>query len=718
LVDDGSGKYTITFTPSEYYGFPPGTKVSYINAVFNNGTWDNVGKDYSAWGGCQDFYIPLNYGGAVGDWTTYTVASDKDWGIVAFGGALETQYFAQMNGYQQSEVSDDWLISPSINMDNFVLETMDFYTQWKYGSDDTELMLKYSTNYTGGDPTVADWFVIDFEKSLDDDTWYPSGVIDISMISGANVHFAFHYYGNSGQRRWGVDEVKINGVYLSDYTEWTGANGDDWKFSVNWTNGVPDATKAALIPVTANDPYIYDDYKGTGYSAFCLSLDIQSGAGLTIDPNSNLTVSGLLINDGSLTLESDGFSVASLINNTSGVMADIQRGSFVDMVDWHLVSSPVEAATAAVFDGFYLQGYVEADNTNAMFGYYEITELGDPLNPFEGYAAFPGDGSPDMVTFSGAMNVGPFDASLTAVNAHGWNLLGNPYPCSIDWDLVTIPTNMSNEAHFIDAFFGNDISIVQGVPGDNYIPPMQGFFVSATAAETFSVDNTVKTHEGSDMYYKSEIEEMLKLKASGNNIYDKTTIHFNENAGVEHDGIYDAHKRLSLSNLELPQIFSITPAGNYLGINGLPTTEMVPVGFKAGQSGEFTIEAIETGNFTTVILEDVFTGIQTNLLNDSYTFNYNVGNNDYRFNVHFAPLAVSENMESLFNVYAYDNEIIVNAKIIENSAQVSVFNIMGQEIASDQLNGTVCKFKIEDNAVYIVKVVSESGVISKKVYVK
>jgi hypothetical protein len=46
-----------------------------------------------------------------GAWTAYSVASDKDWGVVNFPGALGTAYFAQMNGYLESEPSNDWVTS-------------------------------------------------------------------------------------------------------------------------------------------------------------------------------------------------------------------------------------------------------------------------------------------------------------------------------------------------------------------------------------------------------------------------------------------------------------------------------------------------------------------------------------------------------------------------------------------------------------------------------
>jgi hypothetical protein len=55
-----TGKYSITFTPADYYGVEEGSTIIGITAVFNSGTWDNECKDNGD-DGCIDFFIPLSY---------------------------------------------------------------------------------------------------------------------------------------------------------------------------------------------------------------------------------------------------------------------------------------------------------------------------------------------------------------------------------------------------------------------------------------------------------------------------------------------------------------------------------------------------------------------------------------------------------------------------------------------------------------------------------
>ncbi len=60
LTDLGDSKYSITFTPGEFYGVPEGSTIIGITAVFNGNSWDFEAKD-NATDGCGDFYIPLSY---------------------------------------------------------------------------------------------------------------------------------------------------------------------------------------------------------------------------------------------------------------------------------------------------------------------------------------------------------------------------------------------------------------------------------------------------------------------------------------------------------------------------------------------------------------------------------------------------------------------------------------------------------------------------------
>jgi len=62
LLPTGDGRFSITYTPSEFYGLN-GEIVVQICAVFNNGTnWNQDGRDFVQGGpDCMDFFIALNF---------------------------------------------------------------------------------------------------------------------------------------------------------------------------------------------------------------------------------------------------------------------------------------------------------------------------------------------------------------------------------------------------------------------------------------------------------------------------------------------------------------------------------------------------------------------------------------------------------------------------------------------------------------------------------
>jgi hypothetical protein len=488
-------------------------------------------------------------------------------------------------------------------------------------------------------------------------------------------------------------------------TAWTGVVNNSWSFPFNWDNGVPTGTANATIPVVAGY------YPVISSAVACNDLTINTSASLEISTNGSLTVNNVLTNNGTLTIKSSASGTGSLIEN-NGVSASIERYFSGNDVDWHLVSSPVSNVTANVFLAMYLQNFNETTNS-----YTDVTLPETPLNVLEGYAVYSTLSSANTVTFNGNLNTGTQTKGFSANNA-GWNLMGNPFASSIDWEAVTIPSGLSNEVHYIEASTGNDLSYVKGVggTGSQYIPPMQGFFVKATAAGTFSVGNAQRTHLGAGNFYKSYNPQLLVLEASGANYSDQVWIHFNDQAGAEHDGVYDAYKKISISNPELPQIFSYTPSGEILAVNGLPETTTVPVGFTVVESGSYTITAIEKGEFTTIYLEDLLTGTITNLMINSYSYDHNAGDPVHRFNLHFKSLSTDEIIAANHNIFANDGKVYIESKGNYDLAQV--YDVTGQLIANTILNNGMNEIAVKKTGNYIVRVISSTSVSTKKVFIK
>lgn len=124
-----------------------------------------------------------------------------------------TNGYAYMNGYNTGELEEDWLILPGVNFDNYDNVMLSFDSWMRYGIDDADnyFKLMYSTDYPGvGDPSASNWTELTFAYPAAEETWTPSGTLDLSAISGTNVYIAIKYHYNVAfYRLWQVDNLFI-----------------------------------------------------------------------------------------------------------------------------------------------------------------------------------------------------------------------------------------------------------------------------------------------------------------------------------------------------------------------------------------------------------------------------------------------------------------------------------------------------------------------------
>ena len=244
--------------------------------------------------------------------------------------------------------------------------------------------------------------------------------------------------------------------------------------------------------------------------------------------------------------------------------------------------------------------------------------------------------------------------------------------------------------------------------------PTLGFFVETTNHDVFTVNNNQRAHSP-HWFWKDKVTNLLTLKATGNDKTDELHIRFADDvtAGMDRNG--DAHK-LFAETQGLPQIYTIA-GSEKLAINALPATDKVPMGFKANGSGTYTIEATETSDFETVLLEDKATGIITDMLINSYTFNYKAGDDENRFVIHFGDIS-TETETGGFVIYSSQGNIVVY-NINNQQGDVYVYNVVGQLLGSVSLQDGINNITL-DNAqgYYIVNVRTSENVVNRKVYIR
>ncbi|MCB0497097.1 MAG: lamin tail domain-containing protein [Cyclobacteriaceae bacterium] len=196
-------------------------------------------------------------------------------------GATKEWYYssgvAVANGYNSGDVEEDWLILPSINLDNYTSEFINFDTEYSFGTDDANnyLKLMYSTDYAGtGDPTSATWTELSYTQPASSGTQTNSGNVDLTSISGTSVYLAFKYRYESGSyRSWEVDNIIVEETPASILTV-TASLTDFGNVDVNTTS----AEQTFTVEGTA----LTGDITVTTPTNFEVSLTSGSGFGSSV----------------------------------------------------------------------------------------------------------------------------------------------------------------------------------------------------------------------------------------------------------------------------------------------------------------------------------------------------------------------------------------------------------------------------------------------------
>ncbi len=196
------GKGSVTAILSSYNG----TYQLYINS-YEDLVWDTTAQTSTT-------LISENFDVAPTNWITYSVASNKNW---EFNSTYQCMY---ISGYGADVPSNDWLISPPINLTNVSSPILNFRTWTKYTDSglNEPLTVWISEDYPGtGDPTQANWTKITATLSpANSQTWTGSGDIDLSAYIGKTIRIAFKYMssgtGSNTTSNWEVDEFKIKAL--------------------------------------------------------------------------------------------------------------------------------------------------------------------------------------------------------------------------------------------------------------------------------------------------------------------------------------------------------------------------------------------------------------------------------------------------------------------------------------------------------------------------
>lgn len=527
--------------------------------------------------------------------------------------------------------------------------------------------------------------------------------------------------------------------------QWTGAIDDDWFNTGNWSLGtVPDNTTDVEIPNTGGKaplPLI------SGGVAMTAAMGILSGASLGVAPDGGLETHGLFTNDGLFVIQSEtlngfagtyidmaGIAGTGTFEFDRGVLCSGTLPGVADPLGWHYLSAPISGLTTDDLPDYFVN---EWDQASGMWNQLYVDPIAFPCTPYpttplptmEAWSinfdlSYPDPnctlpvGTGAFVEFMGAaadVHTGPYSAPLGygATGYQMWNMVGNPYPSGLDLNSITWGSNTVQGAAFYDGCTGNYTYWTPAM-GATSTAPTQGFFVETTAADNFSVDNSNRAHNA-DWFWKSEVSNLLTLRASGNDKSDELHVRVMDGVTTGFDMNGDFHKLFATTE-GLPQIYTLA-GSEELAVNAIPEAQSTPMEFVANGSGSYTIEAIEASDFSTVILENLATGETTNMLTDSYTFEYEEGTTAH-FVIHFSPLGIGDNAANSVSIWSSENKVYVQTSNTDRG-DIVVYNMMGQEVVRTDINPGMNIIPMDEvNTYYVVKVLTSDKAVTGKVYIK
>lgn len=531
-----------------------------------------------------------------------------------------------------------------------------------------------------------------------------------------------------------------NGFVGATESTWTGATSTAWENIANWSCALPTIDIDVTIGTSTNN-----NYPVISSAANAKSLTISAGS-VTISPTFSLTVANELTNsmgNSGLVIKSDYSGTGSLIHTTGDVPGTVERfisgsanlGDFL----YHQVSVPLAQSsnpTSNLFLDSYLFDFNEGGGGDDASG--EWNPLGESTNTAldvnKGYLIYYPN-TDNTYTFEGPLRAGAVSPAIafTDDGNHGFNLVPNPYPSAIDWELTTREN--------LDAGFwiwnsagpnygayspGTESGILETT---KYIPVGQSFFVRAIAggAPLFTMENADRVHNTQPFLKNTKtIENQLHLIANGNHSRDEIIVAFNDNWSAATDA---ADVTKMYGNDGAPQLNTVASDGSKLSIDARNFTGkdvIVPLDFSLTETTEvtFTASGIETFNLDTpIFLEDLTLNTLTDLrTSPAYTFQHSEGNNNDRFRLVFkGSLGISKPSATT------EGKVFVNAGMLyidisdmqQTKASIAIYDATGRQLSSriEVIHGQVQMAAPSAPGMYIVRVSGGSKTFTGKVVV-
>ncbi|MFN3952032.1 MAG: T9SS type A sorting domain-containing protein [Thermaurantimonas sp.] len=559
---------------------------------------------------------------------------------------------------------------------------------------------------------------------------YASSIPSDFYTASSNTTLQFNTTGgytvNTGDNTWPATnppsniQISTNTVILNATRSLTGnLTLDGGNLTINSGNTLTvngDITANSSSLLTANGTL---NINGDG--TFAGDLTIGSSGTCTVASGKKLSVGDTLTNGNTLTLQATSLTSYSSLkfgtySGTGTVTQQRYLRSGTGSAGWNALSTSLNATTASHFGTVGTDVHPNTKNLYRWDGsdWVNITNGSSSISPAVGYYGFVGTNgirtTSDVYNFTGTPNtlsitppILTFDNPASGVtftisgssSNQGWNLLGNPFTCPLDFSTFT-RTNVDNAFYIYTGTSYHSYS-GGGLPA-SLIPPMQAFWVKANAvapslgtAWTMALNGSL--HSLPDQHRGTSIDDFFVLEvedANDSEKNDRLTISIVQSATDDFDNEWDAWKMRN--NTGYPNIYTRTGA-NAMAINAVPY---------AGGQKSFDVSFLSTlhnhpysiflrdqylTNAYAVYLEDKKMNVTHDFKNGAYAFVNDTLHKD-RFILKFAaidPLSTPESVlpvASPYQAWVHDGQIYLRGFEDLGKVSLRVIDVTGKVIKS------------------------------------
>lgn len=574
-----------------------------------------------------------------------------------------------------------------------------------------------------------------------------------------------------------VDNVKVSYRGIPRTKTWYGP-------SVGWKDEMGSASsKSTYIQkvIFAED---YDSSAHSGDIEAC-KCDIAAGKTVIIKGNNYMKIESDIMNDGTLNIESDANLIQVSKKGTytgTNPTAIVKRNANLKIRDYNYWGTPVSDANK-------LQAFSPSTLSTNFYTYNESNDyfvrIASPSTTDfvvgKGYAIR----APNTFTTTPAIFNGQFlgkpnngDVSVPLVYtdaAHGYNLISNPYPSTIDSYLLyqtnssliyntfylwtntnynpkmqgsNYPTNLPSGTQIINnyavingtgglgapyGFSGTGTNAPAAIP-NQFIKVGQGFIVKAKSAGSLLFENEIRSHDNSAVFFNRMANGTKNQKTTAATkdrywINLKTPLDFVTPLLVGYiNGATDSYEMDYDAELfiDAGDSFYTILDDKKLGIQGrkypLNKNDIIDLGARFGLQGNYEISLDKKegifANGQDIFLKDKVTGIVTNLSQSSYSFTADSGEVKDRFQISYDYRTLGTDVpkdKKEPTIYKEGNYFVLSAN--ENIKTVKIYDASGRLMTQQIANSKDYKINMAQyqSGVYIIDITTSSKHYNKKV---